>query len=407
MPSSLTWIVHDPDESDRVNRILAALRQAEARDELGFGGIRDSLADRLFPGTSTIQTRLRYFLIVPWCYQHVEALGVRAPRFAEEVAALERRLIAPLLEQDDADGVFGRVAGRAIKRLPSSVYWSGLGSLGLRRVELSQGVYHREVDRFLARRGRVRRTEDGEAIADPGASIWHPAMPPAPPGFPGRLDFQLTPTERSFLIERIHERHASTMLGWLTRRDGLEAGPFPWAIPSFAELPADTQELLDQARLVSEVAHGAAQLYNLSLAELPAPAEGQERLTAIAAARREDLARWRAGALRLDRTTAWDLGRLEKLCTIPGHSVSAQTWTFLGRWRDRVVATGGHVEDDAAARALVREREQRLKGGRGRSRFHNATMRAAWAGAAGIQRLDFRWAPVQGLLRDLLTAAAT
>lgn len=406
MPSTLTWIVHDPDESDRVNRILAALRQAEARDELGFGGIRDSISERLFPATSTIQTRLRYFLIVPWCYQHVEALGVRSPHFAREVAALERKLIRPLLEQGDADGVFGRVAGQRIKRLPSSVYWSGLGALGLRRVDVSQGVYHREVDRFLARRGRVRRTDDGEAIVDSAASIWHPAMPRPPGGFPDRLDFRITPTERTFLVERIHERHGATMLAWLTRRDELERGRYPWAIPSFEELPSATRELLGHARLVSEIAHGAAQLYNLSLSELPAPAEGRARLEEIAAARRADLERWRAGALRLDRAVSWDLRRLEELCATPGHAVTAQTWAFLARWTERVVATRGHVEDDSEARALVRQREQRLKGARGRSRFHNPTMRAAWAGAAGIQRLDFRWTPVQRLLGDLFGADA-
>lgn len=33
---------------------------------LGFAPIRDAFADYFFPGTSTIQTRARYFLFVPW-----------------------------------------------------------------------------------------------------------------------------------------------------------------------------------------------------------------------------------------------------------------------------------------------------------------------------------------------------
>ena len=41
-------------------------RIKESRDELGLGAIRASFADALFPGTSTIQTRLRYMLFVPW-----------------------------------------------------------------------------------------------------------------------------------------------------------------------------------------------------------------------------------------------------------------------------------------------------------------------------------------------------
>lgn len=69
---------HDPDEQSRVGRILASLSQSESRDELGLGGVRDSLADRLFPGTSTIQTRLRYFFIVPWCFRAIEQKRVLA-----------------------------------------------------------------------------------------------------------------------------------------------------------------------------------------------------------------------------------------------------------------------------------------------------------------------------------------
>lgn len=60
MTSRLTWIDHDSQARERSLRILALGRVKESRDELGIGGIRDSIADQLFPGTSTIQTRLRY-----------------------------------------------------------------------------------------------------------------------------------------------------------------------------------------------------------------------------------------------------------------------------------------------------------------------------------------------------------
>jgi hypothetical protein len=56
-----------------MNRILALFRERDTRDELGVGVIRDLLADEFFPGTSTIQTRLRYMFFVPWIYQQLEA----------------------------------------------------------------------------------------------------------------------------------------------------------------------------------------------------------------------------------------------------------------------------------------------------------------------------------------------
>ena len=53
--------------------VVNIFREQGTVDELGVGRIRDALADHLFPGTSTIQTRARYMLFVPWIYQALEA----------------------------------------------------------------------------------------------------------------------------------------------------------------------------------------------------------------------------------------------------------------------------------------------------------------------------------------------
>ena len=78
MPSTLAWLDHDAEARDRTRRILALFQEEGTRDQLGLGGIRDSLSDLLFPGTSTIQTRLRYFLLVPWVYERLEEDAVPA-----------------------------------------------------------------------------------------------------------------------------------------------------------------------------------------------------------------------------------------------------------------------------------------------------------------------------------------
>ena len=70
--SSLAWIDFDEAERQRAQRIMALFQERETRDELGLGAIRDSIADHLFPGTSTIQTRLRYMLFIPWLYRALE-----------------------------------------------------------------------------------------------------------------------------------------------------------------------------------------------------------------------------------------------------------------------------------------------------------------------------------------------
>lgn len=76
MPSSIAWLDTSADEQRSVRDIIALFTQHESRDELGLGTIRDALSNRLFPGTSVLQTRARYFLIVPWCFQHAARDGL-------------------------------------------------------------------------------------------------------------------------------------------------------------------------------------------------------------------------------------------------------------------------------------------------------------------------------------------
>jgi len=84
MSSVLAWIDHDSKARERTLRILSLFqeKEKESRDELGLGSVRDSFADQLFPGTSTIQTRLRYMLFVPWIYHSLEEKRLPVESFA-------------------------------------------------------------------------------------------------------------------------------------------------------------------------------------------------------------------------------------------------------------------------------------------------------------------------------------
>jgi hypothetical protein len=404
MVSSIGWVVHDRDEEDRINRVLAALNQSEARDELGLGGIRDSLADSLFPGTSTIQTRLRYFLIVPWCYRAIETQKVPSPKFGRQVLELERSLIGPLLDGEDSAGAFGAIGGARIKRLPSSVYWSGLQAWGIRRERVSQAQYHRSIDSYYRQSQQVRETDDGERVRVLPQMIWHSALPEAPPGFPNKLDLKVTRDEGEFLLERLQSAQSNSLLAWLARNAPDAKAAFPWEHPRVANFPATARELIEHARLLSEVTWGASLLYNRMLAELPATTKGeQERQNVIAEERGADLDTWRKDILRKDAVRYWKLDRLRELCRVTGHNVTEPTWSFCKAWIDRVLATTGFVEKDEAARELVRKREKDLKTG-GRSRFANPALRLSWNGLAGTGRLTFRWRTVEGLLSDLSAA---
>ena len=59
---------------------------------LDRGSVRDAFADMLFPWTSTIMTRARYFLLIPWTYQDLERSRVKSVArvvFSERIDDIE------------------------------------------------------------------------------------------------------------------------------------------------------------------------------------------------------------------------------------------------------------------------------------------------------------------------------
>ena len=60
----LGWIDFSKSERSKVLSVLELISERGTLDELGIASIRDGFADLFFPGTSTIQTRAKYFFIV-------------------------------------------------------------------------------------------------------------------------------------------------------------------------------------------------------------------------------------------------------------------------------------------------------------------------------------------------------
>ena len=106
--SFLAWIDFDQADRDRTRRIMDLFGQEDSRDELGLGSVRDSLADLMFPGTSTIQTRLRYALFVPWIYCIAGSHKGTAAARQEVARGLEFRLIEALLRGGESQNVIDR-----------------------------------------------------------------------------------------------------------------------------------------------------------------------------------------------------------------------------------------------------------------------------------------------------------
>src|SRR3954451_21525925 len=107
-------------------------REQGTLDDLGVGSVRDAFSNLLFPGTSVLHTRARYFLFIPWIYRRLEREGVSSRDVAGRARRDEVRLIGALLAGGEKRGVIGEQARAELKQLPSAAYWSGLGTLGFR-----------------------------------------------------------------------------------------------------------------------------------------------------------------------------------------------------------------------------------------------------------------------------------
>jgi len=390
MASTLTWLDHDAKALERMRRVIAAFDQ-DTRDELGLGGVRDSIADQLFPGTSTIQTRLRYMLFVPWMYVELEKKHVESAAIARRARDYELRLSLALLKADDKEGVIGKRAGRSLKRLPSSVYWSGLGAWGIRRFPGSQDQYHAALDGIYRRRKERRdRDDDNDVIFDSSTTTWHRGLPDPPEGFPDQAELRLTRREAQFLEDRIVETQSGSLLAHLALRPGPLRVNYAWGL-SQASLSAEHRELLYHARLFSETMHGASILYNLMLAQ-------ELRDAALVDYHREALDDW-TERLNRQEVKDWPLKRLWELTLGTIHVVSPHVREFVARWVRLVLEDGGTPAENDRARDLIRRREMQLKGPRSRFVCRDALDR--WRGQSMASPLSYRWSTARTFLEDL------
>ena len=212
--STFTWLDYSEHERRQFDEIIKGFSEKDTRDELGLGSVRDAFADMLFPGISTIQTRARYFLFVPWVYQEVERRRERPA--ATSARNREIALINHLARSSDTEGVIGIDARATLKRLPSSIYWQGPGRLGHPRCSPVRRM-STIVSSILAARDshRMPVTDDGDVLDGDVWRRWHAGIPPAPDGFPTGASFSLTSDEAQFLRERIVSQRPGTMLAFL------------------------------------------------------------------------------------------------------------------------------------------------------------------------------------------------
>ncbi len=396
MTSSLTWLDYSDHDRRRAIELIKQFREQDTRDELGIGTIRDALSDLLFPGTSTIQSRVRYFLLIPWLYLQLEGKRTASAVARDRARRGELKLIPALLASDDPEGTIGRLVKDRLKILPSTIYWSGLHRWGICLFPGHQDQYHRSLDGFYASQSRTLRADDGERLGGVRMRNWHPGLPSAPANFPAAVSLRLRKVDAEYLKERILTQCPRTLLSFLVDR-GLDAdhADFPWEHPRVGEVPEHNRRELEHAHNFSVAIFGAPLLYNLMLGEL----RGSEDLVDEY---RSALLGWLTDVTALfPHLQAWDRTEFWILVRKQNPLISLSTQLFVDQWLEFTLSPERRkVVEHKRARALVRDREYAMK--RNLSRLNNPRALELWGGAAGARQLNFRWNPiVREIVRDI------
>ena len=246
------WILLTREDVASAEKALESSEES-VRDEVGFLVLHQHFADRFFPGTSVLHTRLRYALFVPWLIKKVAARRGSSVSILRELAIAETTLAGQLRKGQDKKGIIGgRVWPRQTAQLPSMSYWNALRKWGILKPRDDNSSPSRtEVLRKLAsthmQSSTTGKDDDGVAVSFEATSPF--VSLPSPPKSIGirdkPMDFVLSPEEQGFLrkhllsVRRSDSKKPALLANLIETGVGKDAAD-PW-VDSIAKV-ADAQD---------------------------------------------------------------------------------------------------------------------------------------------------------------------
>ena len=370
------------------------------RDEVGFLALHQGFANRFFPGTSVLHTRLRYVLFVPWLMKRVAAKGGR-DNLQRRLAAAETALAGQLRIHEDSGVIGSRVWPRAASQLPSMMYWNALRAWGILRTYRdgsapSRGDSLRRIARQPERQQRA--TDDESMPLEDGSGLPFVTLPEEPEGLgvTGQpLRFALEGDEPEFLrrhllTARRNDDTASLLAQLVEAGTGHEATN-PWDSKIVGLADSEDQVALRVARRASALAGVGRAVY----AALVEAAHAKDRLA------ESDTHRARLNELVIelgDEARSFDPTMLSGLLPkLPANLVQvlSETRDWLNSGSTNPIKLREVYEVAERSRKGDRARLPETVGGRRR--------RAEWAPQDHplAKPLRYRWDNVRQLLQDL------
>lgn len=226
------WVDFSKEDRKKTFDVLSLLKEKGAVDELGIGIVRDAFANYFFPGTSTIQTRAKYFLIVSYLLKEAGEgqYGKELNRIIHAVDEEEKQCGILLLRNSPNEvGIIGKqVLPRGwVARKPSDIYWNGIRTYKLFKDDsLSISEYlslsiklkqQKEARRMVSYRDIHENISQNSAdVSDEmTVSFWN--LPVYKAQWKEDLNIELSREEALFLKGQIEKSAPDTLLAFLLK----------------------------------------------------------------------------------------------------------------------------------------------------------------------------------------------
>lgn len=391
----LGWIDFSKDERNKVLNVIHLLDEPGAVDEVGIGAVRDAFADLFFPGTSTVQTRAKYFLIVP--YVLMEA---GSGKYGSDLNTIlrkidnEERSCRDILIKTSNDGVIGSLVPRSwVLRTPSNIYWNGIKRMGIFKEDLSvkeyihQSIIQRSLKKAREYGNREKDAEENEkddidagditsiqfwSLGDTYHSNWRE-----------KLTIELLPEEAIFLKSQIITNQRSSLFAFILKNN--------ISLDKYGSFGALSEDIKDEVDPDLRYMMGVANDFNNLVSIITT------RYNLIVFDGQNERARenWAVLSMDLKRRSEVDLKAIFNRLSIRNIKLK----TFLLRIQEAIQAG-----DIAAVDDLIIKREVSLKGAKRTKTYRVGEYKEQSVGWIGIDILDYRYTPAKRIIKDIMNA---
>ena len=230
-------------------------------------------------------------------------------------------------------------------------------------------------------------------------SVWPGSLPNAPDNFPNGVRIDLTAEEAGFLKQQVIAQRPDSLFAFFVREGVAETkAPFAWDQPEIESAPTSLRARVNLARVFAEVMEGAPIIYNFALTQMePVRVDLVENCEGL-------FDEWcELMDARQPEIEGFVLGDFWTFVHGCGAPPRVPTRLFVERWFTLATDPVARVamKSDPRARNLIFAREQEIKGQMARSLEHNRRARELAQGAAGLGRMDYRWATARTYLNDI------